>query len=266
MKIHLITFTILLVAGMDFKINSQEKPKQAEAFKYVLHKANTRGETATGWLKAKHTFTFNNYYDPERMNFGALRVFNDDWIDANKGFPLHPHNNMEIITIVLKGAVHHKDDFGNEGTINAGDVQIMSAGTGITHSESNPRNEPLELFQVWVFPNKKNVKPRYQQKNGIINNLPANAFRTIVSPTDTNGVFLYQNSVFSMGRFDNKRKAEYKMAYKGNGVYAFIVEGSATINGIAADRRDGIGIWNTDKLSIEATSNLKILLMEVPMN
>jgi quercetin 2,3-dioxygenase len=262
----LMKFLIFAVFNLLISFASFSQASQAN-FKYVLHKADTRGETKAGWLHAKHTFTFNNYYDPERMNFGALRVFNDDRIDRGRGFPTHPHNNMEIITIVLKGSVFHKDDFGNSGVIKAGDVQIMSAGTGINHSEANNSStEDIELFQVWVFPNKKDVKPRYQQKSGLLNNLPKNGFRTLVSPSDTNAVFLYQNAVFVMGGLDAQKKTEYKIRFSGNGVYAFIVEGSGKINGIQVNRRDGIGIWETSKINIEAGSDMKILLMEVPMN
>jgi quercetin 2,3-dioxygenase len=270
--IHLPVFVSLICCA--FFSQAQVKPTgqvasttSSPSFKHVLHKGETRGETKASWLIAKHSFSFNNYYDPERMNFGALRVFNDDWIQANKGFPTHPHSNMEIITVVLKGSMHHKDDFGNEGTIKAGDVQIMSAGTGIKHSESNPsKTEDIESFQIWVFPNKKDVKPRYQQLNGVLKNQANNTFKTIVSPTDSNAVFLYQNAVFTMGMMDAKKKTTHKVAYKGNGVYFFVLEGNAIINGITVNRRDAIGIWDTDNISIEAVSNLKVLLMDVPMN
>ena len=266
-----VTHFILLACGQDKgekpTISAAVKKGAINDFKYVLHKAETRGETTTGWLLAKHSFTFNNYYDPDRMNFGALRVFNDDWIDKDKGFPFHPHNNMEIITIVLNGSMHHQDDFGNSGVIRASDVQIMSAGTGITHAETNPsKTEHIESFQIWVIPNKKNVKPRYQQKNGILNNIPQNTFKTIVSPTDTTAAFLYQNAVFSIGNLSNKKQFNYPLSFTGNGVYAFVIEGSAMVNGITVNRRDGIGVWNTPQITIEATSELKILLMDVPMN
>ncbi|MFN6945964.1 MAG: pirin family protein [Cytophagaceae bacterium] len=247
--------------GSEVKVN-----KQKEHFKYILHKSDTRGQSKTPWLLSRHTFSFNRYYDPERMNFGTLRVLNDDYVDKGKGFGTHPHDNMEIISIVLEGAIEHEDNMGNKGIIKAGDVQIMSAGTGITHSEYNhSKTDPLKFLQIWVFPDKKDVKPRYEQINGILNNVPVNTFKTIVSPTNTNAVFLYQNAVFSIGEFNMQKKAEYSLAYNGNGVYAFILEGSAKINGIPIERRDGIGIWETNKISIETTPGLKILLMDVPM-
>lgn len=247
-------------------VSKSDDKKQKEKFDYVLHKADTRGESKANWLKSKHTFSFNRYYDPDRMNFGALRVLNDDDIAAGKGFPTHPHKDMEIITIPLQGAVEHQDNMGNKGTIKAGDIQIMSAGTGITHSEFNHSKEnPLQLLQIWVLPNKAKVTPRYQQINGVLKSLKPNSFVKIVAPNDTNAVFLYQDAVFSMGKFEKNKKADYPIAFKGNGVYAFIIEGSAEINGIPVNRRDGIGIWNTEKLSIQATDNLQILLMDVPM-
>lgn len=241
---------------------SSEKPQM----QYVLHKAGTRGETNAGWLLAKHTFSFNDYYDPDRMNFGTLRVLNDDRIDPGRGFPTHGHNNMEIITIPLKGSVHHKDNMGNSGVINAGDIQVMSAGTGITHSEANnSKDDTLRLLQIWVLSARQNVQPRYDQMNGILNNPPKNGFKKILDPADTAAMFIYQDAVFSMGYFDKNKMAEYKIAKPGNGVYAFIIEGRATINGIEVNRRDGIGIWDVSQLSIQAGENLQILLMDVPM-
>ena len=234
--------------------------------KYVLHKANTRGETNAGWLLAKHSFSFNDYYDPERMNFGALRVLNDDLIGKGSKFPMHSHANMEIISVPLEGGMAHKDDMGHSGVIRAGDVQIMSAGTGITHSEANEsKKDTLKSLQIWVLPNKGNVKPRYQQLNGILANQPQNTFKRFVSPTDSNALFLYQNAVFSMGRFAKSKKTSYKIAFEGNGVYAFVIEGSAKINGVEVGRRDGIGVWGVQELTIEATSDLRVLLMDVPM-
>ena len=237
-----------------------------QQMQYVLHKASTRGETNAGWLLAKHTFSFNEYYDPDRMNFGALRVLNDDRIAGGKGFPTHGHNNMEIITIPLEGSIQHRDNMGNAGVVKTGDIQVMSAGTGITHSEANNSGtDTLRLLQIWVLPNKRNVKPRYHQIDGILNGHALNTFKTIVSPSGQGAMFIYQDAVFSMGKFDKGESAEYALSFKGNGVYAFIIEGSAVINGVAVSRRDGIGIWNTDKLAIEATSGLRVLLMEVPM-
>jgi len=235
-------------------------------FKYVLHKADTRGVSEIAWLLSYHTFSFSDYYDPDRMNFGALRVLNDDRIDPGKGFGTHPHKNMEIITIPLEGTVEHKDNMKNRGLIEAGDVQIMSAGTGITHSEYNySKTEPLKLLQIWVLPNMLNVKPRYQQKNGVLTHQPDNTLIKVVSPTDTSALFLYQNAEFSVGRFTKGHKVTYPVAFKGNGVYAFIINGKAKVNGIEVSSRDGLGIWNTVKILIEASEDLHILLMDVPI-
>lgn len=255
---------LYLLSAMVISANAQTKPEGQ--FKYVLHKANTRGTSEIAWLLSHHTFSFSDYYDPERMNFGALRVLNDDRIDGGKGFGTHPHNNMEIITIPLEGTVEHKDNMKNRGLINAGDVQIMSAGTGITHSEYNySKTDPLKLLQIWVFPNQQNVKPRYQQKNGVLKDQPDNTLIKVVSPTDTNALFLYQNAVFSVGKYKKNHKVTYPFAFKGNGVYAFIIKGKARVNGINLDVRDGLGVWNTGNISIEAVEDLQILLMDVPM-
>lgn len=248
------------------KSTANKPVSTAPQMQYVLHKAATRGETNAGWLLAKHTFSFNDYYAPDRMNFGALRVLNDDRIDPGKSFPTHGHNNMEIITIPLKGEVYHKDNMGNSGAVRTGDIQVMSAGTGVMHSEANhSQKDTLRLLQIWVLPDQANVKPRYQQINGILDNIPQNSFKKVVAPNDSNAIFLYQDAVFSMGQFEKGKKTDYAVAFKGNGVYAFIIEGSAVINGVSLGRRDGIGIRNTKNLSIEATSDLKVLLMDVPM-
>ncbi|WP_081671093.1 pirin family protein [Sporocytophaga myxococcoides] len=258
---HLI---LCMLSALVLSANAQTKPEGQ--FKYVLHKANTRGTSEIAWLLSYHTFSFSDYYDPDRMNFGTLRVLNDDRIDGGKGFGTHPHNNMEIITIPLEGTVEHKDNMKNRGLINAGDVQIMSAGTGITHSEYNySKSDTLRLLQIWVFPNQQNVQPRYQQKNGVLKNQPINTLVKVVSPNDTTALFLYQNAVFSVGKFKKNHKVAYPLAFKGNGVYAFIIKGKAKINGIDLAARDGLGIWNADKISIEASEDLQILLMDVPM-
>jgi quercetin 2,3-dioxygenase len=277
--VHIITFFVALqkiltmkhsllfiIAILCFSLNYSSITMAQSKMNYVLHKAETRGETKAGWLLAKHSFTFNNWYDPDRMNFGALRVLNDDWIEKGKGFPTHPHNNMEIITIVLEGSLLHKDNMGNSGIINAGDVQVMSAGTGITHSEANAsKTEDLRVMQIWVIPNKKNVQPRYQQINNGMNNLQKNTWKKVVSPTDKKAAFVYQNTEFVMGQIDKGKKVDYPIAFKGNGVYAFILEGSALINGIPLSRRDGLGVWDVEKISVEAKENLKLLLIDVPM-
>lgn len=233
----------------------------------VLHKAATRGGADHGWLKAKHTFSFANYYDPQRMHFGVLRVLNDDRIAGGKGFGTHPHDNMEIITIPLSGTVAHKDSMGSSGTISPGEVQVMSAGTGVTHSEFNHlKDEELRLLQIWLFPNKRGVKPRYDQLRFEVKDRH-NKLQQILSPSaDDAGVWIHQNAWFHMGEFDKDFKISYALKDKRNGVYAFVIKGDVTVNGNALNERDGLGIWEVDKLDIQANSvGAELLLMEVPM-
>ena len=232
----------------------------------VLHKANTRGRANHGWLKVNHTFSFAGYYNPNRMNFGVLRVLNDDTIAPSKGFGTHPHDNMEIITIPLEGALEHKDSMGNGAVIEHGEVQVMSAGTGIQHSEFNARDDQfINLLQIWVFPNKRNVTPRYDQIS-IEDIEKQNEFYQILSPkADDQGVWIHQDAWFHLGKFDKEVSTNYKMNKSGNGVYAFIIEGTAEIAGQALEKRDGFGIWNVADFKIKADKNSRILLMEVPM-
>jgi hypothetical protein len=232
----------------------------------VLHKAATRGNANHGWLNANHSFSFANYQNPDRMHFGALRVLNDDIIAGGRGFSTHPHDNMEIITIPLSGGLEHKDNMGNGTVIKAGDVQAMSAGTGITHSEFNAnKNEEVKLLQIWLFPNRKGATPRYDQIT-VKDIEKKNEFNQILSPNKNDqGVWINQNAWFHMGEFTTKKNINYTLKDKSNGVYAFIIEGNANINGQAVNKRDGFGIWNTDKIEISAEANAKILLLEVPM-
>lgn len=233
----------------------------------VLHKSNTRGEANHGWLKSKHTFSFANYYNPERMHFGVLRVLNDDFVEAGMGFGTHPHDNMEIISIPLEGDLEHKDSMGNVAVIKNGDIQVMSAGTGITHSEYNKsKNKPVKFLQIWVFPNKKNVTPRYDQLT--LNLLDRkNKLQQILSPNPNDeGVWIHQNAWFHLGNFDQDQEITYNLKDPKNGVYAFILNGNFTIQGQALESRDGLGIWNQTELRISTQSpNAEILLMEVPL-
>jgi quercetin 2,3-dioxygenase len=232
----------------------------------VLHKAETRGHANHGWLNSYHTFSFANYYNPERVHFGALRVLNDDTVAAGMGFGTHPHDNMEIISIPLEGDLEHKDNIGNTTVIRNGDIQVMSAGTGVHHSEYNKNRDHLVKFlQIWVFPNQRNVQPRYDQ---ITLNAAdrKNQLQQIISPNaDDAGVWIHQDAWFHLADFDAGKTAEYQVHKAGNGVYAFVLKGEVSINGQALNTRDGLGIWDTDKFSIEASSDAEFLLMEVPM-
>jgi quercetin 2,3-dioxygenase len=234
--------------------------------KTILHKADSRGNADHGWLKSRHTFSFANYYDPQRIHFGALRVLNDDTVEAGMGFGTHPHDNMEIISIPLEGDLEHKDSMGTVTVIKHGDIQVMSAGTGIFHSEYNKnRDSRVKFLQIWVFPNKKNVTPRYDQ---ITLNLEErhNKLQQILSPNPNDeGVWIYQNAWFHLGKFDKGFNAEYKIKAKDNGVYAFVLSGDVNINGQALNARDGYGISEVETLTITADTDAEILLMEVPM-
>lgn len=251
-------------------INPKDKQVQTDpqsSAKMIVHTANSRGSADHGWLKTFHTFSFANYYDEQRMNFGALRVLNDDVVDAGRGFGTHPHDNMEIITIPLEGSLAHKDSMGNSSVIKTGDIQVMSAGTGIKHSEFNNSNDlPVKLLQIWVLPDKRNVKPRYDQ---ITLNIAdrKNNLQQIVSPDPKDaGVWIHQSAWFHLGTFDNDFTTSYQLKKKGNGVYIFVIGGSAKIGNKLLQRRDGLGIWDTDSFSITSmASNTELLLMEVPM-
>jgi redox-sensitive bicupin YhaK (pirin superfamily) len=234
--------------------------------KTVVHKSDTRGNANHGWLHSRHTFSFAGYYDPQRMNFGVLRVLNDDIVAGGMGFGAHPHDNMEIISIPLEGDLEHKDSMGNKTVIRNGDIQVMSAGTGITHSEYNKNaDKDVKFLQIWMFPNKGNVEPRYDQ---ITLNLEDrhNKLQQILSPTpEDEGVWVHQNAWFHLGKLDEGFSTEYQIKGSGNGVYAFILNGDISINDQKLNSRDGFGIWETDKFTISANSNAEILLMEVPM-
>ena len=233
----------------------------------VLHKAETRGLANHGWLESHHTFSFANYHNPERMHFGVLRVLNDDRVNPGMGFGTHPHDNMEIISIPLDGDLEHKDSMGNTTVIKNGDIQIMSAGTGILHSEYNKNKDRLVKFlQIWIFPNKRNVTPRYDQLTLDVAKRE-NQFQQILSPnSDDEGVWIHQDAWFNLGNFNNGITTSYKIQKEGNGVYAFLLKGKANIQGQDLDARDGFGIWNVSELNIISKSDdTEILLMDVPM-
>lgn len=247
--------------------NHMPQPESKLANNMVLHKADTRGGADWGWLQAKHSFSFANYYNPDRMNFGVLRVLNDDVIAAGRGFSMHPHDNMEIVTIPLYGALEHKDSMGNGSIIKQYDLQHMSAGTGIRHSEFNP-NKDMEArtLQIWLYPKESSIKPKYHQQS-FEPSKRLNKLQCVVSPNPDKygGIYIHQDAWFTMGNFTKNHSTEYKIKKQGNGVYAFVIEGSITINGQQLDKRDALGIWDVDSLKIKANGNAEFLLMDVPM-
>ena len=234
--------------------------------KSIIHKADSRGHANHGWLNAHHSFSFASWYNPDRVKFGVLRVLNDDTIAAGMGFGTHPHDNMEIITIPLEGDLAHKDSMGNAATIKTGDVQVMSAGTGIQHSEFNPNdNQHTKLFQIWLFPKYRNVTPRYQQIT-LDQSLQKNNFAQILSPnTDDEGVWIHQDAWFYLSNFDKDFTKKLSLKKDGNGFYIMTIEGEIDVNGEKLIRRDAIGIWATNEIEIKANVDSKFLVMEIPM-
>ncbi|MGA9638470.1 pirin family protein [Flavobacterium sp.] len=232
----------------------------------VLHPANTRGNANHGWLNAYHTFSFANYYNADREQFGVLRVLNDDTIAAGMGFGTHPHKNMEIITIPLEGDLAHKDSLGNAATIKTGDVQVMSAGSGVQHSEFNPNAEQrTKLFQIWLFPKAQNVTPRYQQIT-LDASKQKNDFAQILSPNaDDEGVWIHQDAWFHLADFQAGFSKNYSVKKEGNGLYLIVISGTITVDGQKLETRDGLGITDFDTLEIKATTDAKFLMMEIPM-
>ena len=232
----------------------------------VYHSAETRGHANHGWLNANHSFSFASYYDPNRMNFGALRVLNDDTISPGKGFGKHPHDNMEIITIPLKGDLEHKDSLGNIGAINEGEIQVMSAGTGIYHSEYNKNSDKfINLLQLWVMPKKQDVKPRYDQRSfkGL---KKKNSIYQVLSPyPEDEGMWIHQDAWIHLGDFEEVTSIDYILKKKGNGVYIFVIEGIFKVANEKLEKRDALGVWNTESITFEAQSKSQVLLIEVPM-
>ncbi len=234
--------------------------------KTILHKADTRGLAEHGWLTSRHTFSFGEYYAPERMGFGLLRVINDDAVQPGMGFGTHPHENMEIVSIPLTGELRHQDSMGNTQHITTGEVQIMSAGTGLTHSEYNASNSEVVTFlQIWVLPKEPNIEPRYDQRL-----FPAaerqGRFQVVVSPDrNDGGVWINQDARFSLGDFDANEADSYSAVQPGNGVYIFIIEGSAIVAGEALKRRDGMGVEDAASIDISALEDSQLLAIEVPM-
>jgi redox-sensitive bicupin YhaK (pirin superfamily) len=233
----------------------------------IFHKASERGFADHGWLKAHHSFSFANWYQPDRVNFGALRVLNDDLVAPGMGFGMHPHDNMEIITIPLSGRIAHKDSMGNAAEIVAGEIQVMSAGTGVLHSEFNPsETEQLSLFQIWIFPDKRNVTPRYDQVN-YEKLLIEDRFTLLVSnQEDQAPVWIHQDAKISIGSFRENQRISYEMDSPQNGVYLMLIEGQIKIGEQLLNKRDAIGVWNTKEIGFDTTSASKVLAIEIPMS
>lgn len=234
--------------------------------KTVHHLADSRGNADHGWLHSRHTFSFADYHDPRRMGFGALRVLNDDSVAGGAGFGAHPHRNMEIISIPLQGDLAHKDSMGNGGIIRHGDIQAMSAGTGVIHSEINASPDKIVKFlQIWVTPGRAGVEPRYQQIT-MADQAKRDDFQQILSPDPNDeGVWIHQDAWFSLARFNAGTKKTYHLHRPGNGVYAFVIEGRTQIGDTLLRARDGLGIWQAPNFELEALSDAEVLLMEVPM-
>ncbi|HAP01092.1 MAG TPA: hypothetical protein DCQ93_04115 [Bacteroidetes bacterium] len=234
--------------------------------KTILYKAEERGHANHGWLDAHHTFSFANYYDQEKVHFGVLRVLNDDSIEGGMGFGMHPHDNMEIITIMLEGSLEHKDSMGNHGVIGPGEIQVMSAGTGIYHSEFNHnKDKKAKLFQIWMFPKMQNVTPRYDQMKLEVSERK-NIWQQIVQPGPAEkGLWIHQNAWLSIGQFDSGTETEYKIKRERNGAYIMVIDGSIEVNQQTLNRRDGIGISNIESVKIKVNADSEILLMDVPM-
>jgi len=236
--------------------------------KSTFHKADSRGYANHGWLRSYHSFSFANYYNPDRMHFGVIRVLNDDTVAGGKGFGEHPHDNMEIISIPLEGDLEHRDSMGNVTVIRKGDIQVMSAGTGITHSEYNKNTDSeVKFLQIWLFPNKRNVKPRYDQK-ALTDEAHQNSLTMILSPEPSEqSVWIHQDAWFHIGSFDISIKTDYKLKKSDNGLYAFVISGGFLINNQQLSERDGLGIEGTEIISIESLKqDSRLLLMEVPMS
>ncbi|MDB5223328.1 MAG: Pirin-related protein [Chitinophagaceae bacterium] len=234
--------------------------------KTKIQRASERGKANFGWLNSNHSFSFGHWYDPQKMNFGALRVLNDDIVTGGQGFGAHPHDNMEIVSIPLKGALAHKDSTGTDGIIKTGDVQIMSAGSGIKHSEFNAsKTEEVNFLQVWILPKQENIKPRYEQKTFAVAGRK-NKWQTVVSPDEKDGgVWINQDAVFSLASAEKDSVLIYKNKFSGNGVYLFMLNGEAEVNGETLHKRDAIEISEADEFEIKLKEGSELLAIEVPM-
>ncbi|WP_424963629.1 pirin family protein [Ekhidna sp.] len=234
--------------------------------KKTIHRADSRGTADFGWLKSRHTFSFGQYYNPDRVHFGMLRVLNDDVVKGGAGFPTHPHDNMEIVSIPLRGALAHKDSTGNEKVIHTGEVQIMSAGSGLTHSEYNAsKAEAVNFLQIWVFPKEKDITPRYDQRV-FETSERQDKIQTVVSPDQKDSLWINQDAWFSLATISDGNTITYPINKTGNGVYVFVIEGQINTDGETLDKRDAIGISGVEELQIKASQDSELLFIEVPMN
>lgn len=234
--------------------------------KKIIHRSEDRGKANYGWLDTKYSFSFANYYDPEKVHFGNLRVLNDDIVHPAMGFGTHPHDNMEIITIILDGALEHKDSMGNGSVINKDEVQVMSAGSGITHSEFNPsEKENVNLLQLWIFPKEKNIQPRYDQKSFPLSERKNKLVSAVSGYKENGALYIHQNAEIKLGNFDKDQSFEYKIR-NGNGIYVFIIDGSLNVADEELFKRDAIGIFDAENISFEVKENSNFIIIEVPMN
>ena len=234
--------------------------------KTIIYKADERGIAEFGWLHSRHSFSFGRYYNPEKMGFGLLRVLNDDIVEPGEGFGKHPHDNMEIISIVLDGELEHKDSMGTGSVIKTGDIQVMSAGTGITHSEFNHSNErKVNFLQLWIFPKERDIKPRYDQKN-FASADRKNKIKTVVSGINPDGILsIHQNASISIGNFEKGNEINYKIQYPGNGAYLFLLKGNIKLNGDSIAEKDAAGIYDTHELSFYTESGTDFIIIDIPM-
>lgn len=241
--------------------------KEKTKMKTVIHKANERGHANHGWLNAHHSFSFASWYDPEKVGFGLLRVLNDDIIAGGEGFGMHPHNDMEIITIILSGALEHSDNMGNGSVIRPGDVQVMSAGTGVYHSEFNPsKTDSTSLFQLWIFPKEQGIKPRYDQKT-FDAALRKNEIQAVASGYNKGDeLYIHQDAMISLGSQEKGNTLNYSISKAGNGAYVMVVEGSIEIDGKTLNKRDAIGVSDVSEFNITALEASELLIIDVPMN
>ena len=237
--------------------------------KTVYHPKGSRGDINHGWLHARHSFSFANWRNPERMGFGRLRVWNDDTIAGGYGFGMHPHEDMEIVTVILDGRLRHKDNMGNEGTVSSGEVQVMSAGTGVIHSEFNDlKDTDTHLFQIWVLPDTQRVQPRYDQRKFTPEDYQGR-FKTMVGPkdqVDDDMLWVHQSAYFKRGQFDTDATASYALSGDGQGAYLMVASGAVEIDGHKLTERDAIGVRDTDRFDIKVLGNSDLVVVEVPMN